>query len=173
MEYNKREIEQLLERWENGETTLAEEAELKRLLSDAEVCAMLDEGDEEFSLEVESCMFDYFNSAAQETTENRVSIPEEKPVRVKGVFGWLHAAVIAAAVAIAVTVSLTTQNNFSQEEYYCQVNGIGISDPEIANEQLETALSLISASLEMTKTDHYPIMQNEELENVLTILNLK
>lgn len=118
-------IENLLEKYENGETTLKEEQELKNYFSQETVAA---------HLEIYKPIFDYFSVNQEETFTRTV------PLKSKSVFNYKWISV--AAVAVLLFGVYFSMPMFQQED------DLGtFDDPMMAYNEVVKSLELISNSL--------------------------
>ena len=148
MEYDKNRIEKLLERWENGETSLAEEAEIKKLLS-TQITESETHKEAVVNEKAFNAMFSYFNAVAKLHSNKTLSIPElNSPYktnvrRIKRI--WSLSLTVAALFAIGTIVSLKMIKQDKEPVYICQIDGYIINDKEIVQEQFQAALSILNA----------------------------
>jgi len=118
-------IETLLEKYFQGETSIAEESELKNYFSSANVAQ---------HLEQYKPMFAFFTFAKSETANIEVPMKSKKTNNA----AWLS---IAASVVVLLGVGLMFFNSNSQED-------LGTYDnPEIALKETQKALSLLSGNV--------------------------
>ncbi|MDR0415626.1 MAG: hypothetical protein LBH84_09495 [Prevotellaceae bacterium] len=126
-------VKALLERYFDGATSLAEEQELRRLLT---------EGDAPASLKPYASLFAFY------ATERAVSYPAAaRAGRAIGVRWWIPAA-LAAGVALLITVKALTPTH-SAYTYY--VNGRRVYDKEAATAQAAAKLQMLAASMQHAK----------------------
>ncbi|WAC03176.1 hypothetical protein N7U66_06160 [Lacinutrix neustonica] len=116
-------IEQLLEKYENGETTLKEEQQLKDYFSQETVAP---------HLEVYKSMFDYFLVNQQEQFTKQLPLNTKKSFNYK----WLSVAAVAVLM-----VSIFFSNPFANDS-------VTITDADRADyENAKAALALVSKQL--------------------------
>lgn len=119
-------IEKLVEKYFEGETSIAEEKELKTYFSSSDVAQ---------HLEQYKPIFGYFSQAKQE--QFTASIPLKSGRKQKRL-AWLS---VAASVVVMLGVGLFAYQNTSET---AQENLGVIDDPEIAFKETQKALALIS-----------------------------
>ena len=124
MELNK--IEDILEKYFQGETSIAEEKELTNYFSSSDVAQ---------HLEQYKPMFGYFSQAKQE--QFTASIPLKSGRKQKRL-AWLS---VAASVVVMLGIGFFAYQNTSEPN---QENLGVIDDPEIAFKETQKALELIS-----------------------------
>ena len=118
-------IEQLLEKYFEAQTSIAEEKELKEYFSSSDVAQ---------HLERYKPIFGYAHQAKQEQFSATISLKTNKRNRVV----WIS---VAASVIVLLGVSLFTYNHYKQTKS----NDLGTyDDPEIAYKETQKALALIS-----------------------------
>ena len=121
-------IENLLEKYFEAETSIAEEKELKDYFSSSDVAP---------PLEQYKPLFSYAVQAKQE--QFKATIPLNTRKRKRTV--WLS---VAASVAVLLGVGLFTFNNYNQ----LKSNDLGTyDDPEVAFRETQKALAMISESV--------------------------
>ena len=126
MELNK--IENILEKYFQGETTIAEENELKEYFSSPDVAQ---------HLEQYKPIFGYAVQAKQEQFTATIPLNTIKRKRVV----WLS---VAASVVVLLGLGLFTFNNYNQPKS----NDLGTyDDPEVAFRETQKALAMISESV--------------------------
>jgi hypothetical protein len=118
-------IEKLLEKYFEGETSIAEEKELKAYFSSSNVAQ---------HLEQYKSVFGYFSQAKQE--QFTATLPLQSKKRIKVV--WLS---VAASAVVMLGVGLFAYQNTVETT---QENLGVINDPEIAFKETQRALSLLS-----------------------------
>lgn len=118
-------IEILLEKYFEGETSIAEENELKTYFSSADVAQ---------HLEHYKAMFGYFSSAKEQKFEQKLPL---KPKKIHVM--WLS---VAASVVILLGMFTFYNRNISQSEDLGTYN-----DPEKAFEETQKALNLLSKNV--------------------------
>jgi hypothetical protein len=119
-------IEKLVEKYFEGETSIAEEKELKTYFSSTDVAQ---------HLEQYTPVFGYFSQAKQEQFTATISL---KSKRKQKRLAWLS---VAAAVVVMVGIGFFAYQNSSEPT---QENLGVINDPEIAFRETQKALALIS-----------------------------
>ncbi|WP_396155582.1 hypothetical protein [Flavobacterium macrobrachii] len=119
-------IEKLVEKYFEGETSIAEEKELKTYFSSTDVAQ---------HLEQYKPVFGYFSQAKQEQFTATISL---KSKRKQKRLAWLS---VAAAVVVMVGIGFFAYQNSSEPT---QENLGVINDPEIAFRETQKALALIS-----------------------------
>lgn len=119
-------IEKLVEKYFEGETSIAEEKELKTYFSSTDVAQ---------HLEQYKPVFGYFSQAKQEQFTVTISL---KSKRKQKRLAWLS---VAAAVVVMVCIGFFAYQNSSEPT---QENLGVINDPEIAFRETQKALALIS-----------------------------
>lgn len=118
-------IESLLEKYFEGETSVAEENQLKDYFSSASVAP---------EMEPYRPMFAYFNQAKAETTKKTLHLPTPRASRI----AWLS---IAASAVVLLGVGLMF---FNRE----QPQDLGtFDDPEVAFRETQKALDLLSGNV--------------------------
>ena len=121
-------IENLLEKYFEAETSIAEEKELKDYFSSSDVAP---------PLEQYKALFSYAFQAKQEQFKATIPLNTRKRKRVV----WLS---VAASVAVLLGVGLFTFNNYNQ----LKSNDLGTyDDPEVAFRETQKALAMISESV--------------------------
>ncbi len=121
-------IEQLIEKYFEAETSIAEEKELKDYFSSSDVAQ---------HLEQYKPIFGYAIQAKQEQFTATIPLKTKKRKSVV----WLS---VAASVAVLLGVAVFTFNQESQQEY----QDLGtIDDPEVAFRETQKALAMISESV--------------------------
>ncbi|CDF78809.1 conserved hypothetical protein [Formosa agariphila KMM 3901] len=120
-------IEELLEKYENGETTLQEEAQLKAYFSQEHIAP---------HLELYRPLFAYFKANKTETYTKEIPLKSKKTP----IYSWLSVAAIA--ILMLGFYFNSTQIITSNED------DLGtIQDPELAYNEVVKSLELISKSL--------------------------
>jgi len=119
-------IEKLIEKYFEGETSIAEEKELKAYFSSSDVAQ---------HLEQYKPIFGYFSQAKQE--QFTATIPLQSKRKQKRL-AWIS---VAASVVVMLGVGLFAYQNTSET---AQENLGVIDDPEIAFRETQKALALIS-----------------------------
>ena len=121
-------IEKLLEKYFEGETSIAEEKELKDYFTSSDVAQ---------HLEQYKPIFGYATQAKQEQFTATIPLKTKKRSSVV----WLS---VAASVAVLLSVSLFTFNHYNQPVS----EDLGTyDDPEVAFRETQKALALISRSV--------------------------
>ena len=121
-------IENLLVKYFQGETSIAEEKELKEYFASSDIAP---------SLEQYKPIFGYAVRAKQERFTAKIPLNTIKRKRVV----WLS---VAASVAVLLGVGLFTFNHYNQPKS----NDLGsYDDPEVAFRETQKALALISKSV--------------------------
>ena len=127
-------IEILLEKYFEGETSIAEENELKAYFSSADVAQ---------HLEHYKAMFGYFSSAKEQKFEQQIPLKSKK-LQV----AWLS---VAASVVILLGMFTFYNRNISHSEDLGTYN-----DPEKAFEETQKALNLLSKNVNVgVESMHY------------------
>lgn len=135
-------IEALLEKYFQGETSIAEENELKNYFSSAGVAQ---------HLEQYKPMFSYFTFAQNEKTEIEIPLKTNKRRSV----AWLS---IAASVVVLLGVGFMFFNNNPQED-------LGTYDnPEIAFKETQKALALLSGNVNKGIESMQYVQEYEEVK---------
>ncbi|MHA7944698.1 hypothetical protein ACJOV8_016600 [Formosa sp. 3Alg 14/1] len=120
-------IEHLLEKYENGETTLQEEQQLQAYFSQDKI---------ESHLEVYRPLFAYFKANQNETFNKDIALKTNK----KPIYAWLS---VAAIAVLMLGFYFKSTQNISQTH-----DDLGtIQDPQLAYEEVVRSLELISKSL--------------------------
>lgn len=135
MEHDK-DIRQLLDLYFEGEATLEQEKRLKEFFAGSNVPA---------DLEYARAMFGFFGKASGERMGDPVvfSAPRKR-TRARG---WMYRAVSAAAVvAIAAVVTFKVTDK-GDREMYCYVNGVPVTDMELAARQAEMAVRILEGNV--------------------------
>jgi hypothetical protein len=118
-------IEKLIEKYFEAETTIAEEKELKNYFASPDVAQ---------HLEQYKPLFGYAIQAKQEQFNATIPLQSEKQTRIV----WLS---VAASIIVLLGVSLFTFNHYNQPK----LNDFGTyDDPEVAFRETQKALDLIS-----------------------------
>ncbi|MBX2846177.1 MAG: hypothetical protein KTR13_08175 [Saprospiraceae bacterium] len=142
MDWNR--IEALLDRYYDGESTLAEEAEIKEALQQAEVPA---------HLKAETEMLGYFAQAHQEssatefkqpTTNNVVALKSRSTLNLMKRFS--AAAAIVLLVGVGFTLLQPKEKNCN-EQFLAKINNQEYCDADIAMKEAKKALLLVSQKL--------------------------
>lgn len=125
-------IENLLEKYFEAETSIAEEKELKDYFASSDVAQ---------HLEQYKPIFGYSVQAKQEQFKATIPlIPKGRDIKRKRVV-WLS---VAASVVVLLGVGLFTFNNYNQ----LKSNDLGTyDDPEVAFRETQKALAMISESV--------------------------
>lgn len=118
-------IEKLVNKYFEGETSIAEEKELKEYFSSPDVAQ---------HLEQYQAVFGYFSQAKQEQFSATIPLQSKKQTKVV----WLS---IAASVVVMLSVGYFTYQNVSETNQ--ESLGV-IDDPEVAFRETQKALALIS-----------------------------
>ena len=122
-------IEQLLEKYFQGETSIAEEKELKVYFSSSDVAQHLEQYKQ---------VFGYFSVAKEQQFEKTIPIASKKRSNV----AWLS---VAASVVIMLGVGTFYYFNSSNQEVSGKYGTY--DDPEIALKETQRALDLISKNV--------------------------
>jgi len=127
MEFDR--MEALLEKYFEGETSIAEENELKEYFSSSNVAPHL-----------EQCrpLFGYFTEAKEQKFTNNVSLISKKPKTL-----WLS---IAASIVVLIGVGAYTYFNSMETEKASKELGT-YDDPEEAFEATQKALAMLSTNV--------------------------
>lgn len=118
-------IEKLIDKYFEGETSIAEEKELKEYFSSPDVAQ---------HLEQYQAVFGYFSQAKQEQFSATIPLQSKKQTKVV----WLS---IAASVVVMLSIGYFTYQNVSETNQ--ESLGV-IDDPEVAFRETQKALALIS-----------------------------
>jgi hypothetical protein len=118
-------IEKLVDKYFEGETSIAEEKELKAYFSSSDVAQHL----EQYQL-----VFGYFSQAKQEQFNATIPLQSKKQTKVV----WLS---IAASVVVMLSIGYFAYQNVSETNQ--ESLGV-IDDPEVAFRETQKALALIS-----------------------------
>ena len=118
-------IEQLLEKYFEGETTLAEEKVLKKYFV---------EGDVAPHLESYTPLFNAFAEAKEEKFTGEINLPKERPL-----LRWIP---LAAGFAIVIGVFFTYNGSKTQHDYGTY------KDPEIAALKAKQTLYMVSSFID-------------------------
>ncbi len=118
-------IEKLVDKYFEGETSIAEEKELKEYFSSPDVAQ---------HLEQYQAVFGYFSQAKQEQFSATIPLQSKKQTKVV----WLS---IAASVVVMLSIGYFTYQNVSETNQ--ESLGV-IDDPEVAFRETQKALALIS-----------------------------
>lgn len=166
---NENTIRELLGRYMDGETTLAEEKAL------GEYFAAADEVPADIAYARE--MFRYFGAAAGAKPERAFDIPAQEampPVRkprssrrAHRIWAWAGSAAAAAAAIVAVAMLVSQNGKPEGEVVYCYINGEPVTDYDLAYAYTQGALGLIEDN--MKKPGEY-LMPIEYIGNSLESL---
>lgn len=140
-------IEQLLEKYLNGETTLNEEAQLKHYFTNETVAP---------HLQMYTPMFNYFNSSKQEQFTKDIPL---KPKQKTSIYKWISVA------AVAVLLIGLYFNNTSKNELGTYQN------PELAYAEVVKTLQLVSESLNQGKQQIQYLDNINQARTQVTYLN--
>jgi hypothetical protein len=138
-------IEILLEKYFEGETSIAEENELKAYFSSADVAQ---------HLEHYKAMFGYFSSAIEQKFEQQLPLKSKK-VQV----AWLS---VAASVVILLGMFTFYNRNINQSEDLGTYN-----DPEKAFEETQKALNLLSKNVNVGIESMQYVNEYQESKNLI------
>ena len=138
-------IEILLEKYFEGETSIAEENELKAYFSSADVAQ---------HLEHYKAMFGYFSSAKEQKFEQQIPLKSKK-LQV----AWLS---VAASVVILLGMFTFYNRNISQSEDLGTYN-----DPEKAFEETQKALNLLSKNVNVGVESMQYVKEYQESKNLI------
>ncbi len=138
-------IEILLEKYFEGETSIAEENELKAYFSSADVAQ---------HLEHYKAMFGYFSSAKEQKFEQQVPLKSKK-IQV----AWLS---VAASVVILLGMFTFYNRNINQSEDLGTYN-----DPEKAFEETQKALNLLSKNVNVGVESMQYVKEYQESKNLI------
>lgn len=140
MEYNKDiEIRGLLEAWLEGETTCEQESRLREYFLGGDVPA---------DLLYAKAMFAGF--AAISATTTTVAVATVKPSGRGRMLRLYKAVSIAASFALAVGLAWTLAYESKPKTVYCYVNGVPVTDMNIAARQAQMVARLIDGSSKAT-----------------------
>lgn len=136
------EVGRLLDLYFEGNTTIEQE----RLLADYFASPQSDP-----QFDYAKPMFDYFAATAAQEHQFEIRLPFEQPEhkvnlwhRYRKPIVWALSAAAAVAVALTTVLSIEYSRN---NTVYCYLNGHPVTDPQLACEQAEMALSLLHSSL--------------------------
>jgi hypothetical protein len=160
MEYNA--ARALVERWLAGETTLAEERELRELFGDGRRALPRD-------LEVYRPLFGQVRGAAAEGPRRKLALrtgpsaaepgaastPKQRGAAMRMALPRpdvrrrvaAAAAVVAVAVAVGVVATRTERPNVAADEISCVVDGVRVTDPEAIAAHTRAALRLVDENV--------------------------
>jgi|SRR5690606_30419793 len=136
-------IEDLLEKYFQGETTIAEENELKSYFSSSDVAQ---------HLEQYRPMFSYFSHAGKLTSERELPIKPRKHYA-----EWLS---IAASVVVLIGLAFALTRNQGQ-------NLGTYEDPELALKETQKALALLSGNLNKGMESVQYLQEYEDSKNLV------
>lgn len=146
MDYNTERMERLAGKYFRGESTLAEEAALREILS----------GCEGLPAELEACRLMLCAGGAATETDASAETALENPLRPlalhtavrKPLRRWMVAASGVAAVAVALTALLVGGERFRPGDVVCYVDGRLITDRNAVREHTLRAFDVINANLQ-------------------------
>lgn len=138
-------IEILLEKYFEGETSIAEENELKAYFSSADVAQ---------HLEHYKAMFGYFSSAKEQKFDQQIPLKSKK-LQV----AWLS---VAASVVILLGMFTFYNRNISQSEDLGTYN-----DPEKAFEETQKALNLLSKNVNVGVESMQYVNEYQQSKNLI------
>lgn len=138
-------IEILLEKYFEGETSIAEENELKAYFSSADVAQ---------HLEHYKAMFGYFSSAKEQKFEQQIPLKSKK-LQV----AWLS---VAASVVILLGMFTFYNRNISHSEDLGTYN-----DPEKAFEETQKALNLLSKNVNVGVESMQYVNEYQQSKNLI------
>ncbi len=130
---NEQKIQELIQRYFDGSTSLAEERELQRLFASEKLPE---------SLEVYRPLFSFF--AEEKAIEPPVDKRKAKLIRLS----WVVTAGVAASIAILFLITLP---HIQPEQYVYYVDGQRIYDETAAIESAKGKLQLLAASVQKAK----------------------
>jgi len=144
-------IEQLLEKYFEGETTIAEEIQLKQYFSTEQVAA---------HLEHYKTLFGYFSAEKEEQFTPTLSLKTKKQITV---------ARIAFAASLVFLVGIITFINYSPNNQPQQTNAeLGsFESPEEAFEETQKALALLSEKVNIGMESVKYINEYENSKNLI------
>ncbi|NHM07251.1 hypothetical protein G4D82_08470 [Flavobacterium sp. CYK-4] len=145
-------IEQLLEKYFEGETTLAEEQQLKNYFSSAVVASHLQQYQP---------LFGYYAVAAQEKPQQEFHLKSNQNQPLK----WIS---IAASVVILLGVGFFAFNHFSAIEKPSSELGT-YDDPQQAFEQTQKALAMLSKQVNVGIGSMQYVQQYENTKDQIFI----
>ena len=148
-------MNELLEKYFRGETSLSEEKELKHYFSTGNVSA---------GHEIYRALFDAFEEEKQETASGPLRKVETRKRSVK--HSWINLIVysgIAAAVVLVLWIQLP-----KQQPDYAIIHGVRIDDPEYVQRYAEKRLSYVN---EILKKGLRPMKSMETVQQNLQPLN--
>ncbi|WP_298395024.1 hypothetical protein [Flavobacterium sp.] len=122
-------IENLIDKYFEGETSIAEENELKVYFSSTDVAQHLKQY---------QCIFGYFSQAKEQQFTQEIPLKTKKPTSVM----WLS---IAASVVVLLGVSMTIFLNNTKADQFVACSPE--DNPELALQETEKALALVSEHL--------------------------
>ena len=137
-------IEQLLEKYWNGETTIAEERTIKEYFK------------KNPSITGTGHYFSDLNKAKQEAPDSRFV----HPVLAGNNSNWYSAVAAAIMLGIVVTAFFFTQNNTKQTQF-------AVDDPKEAYEVTRQALMMVSEGLNKGKTYSYELEKFNEVKKII------
>ncbi len=168
---NENTIRDLLARYMDGETTLAEERVLKGYFASEESRGLPED------LAWAGPMFGYFGAMAAERTgeafvkptrEEAPSPAMNKPVvsgRVRRM--WLRAGGAVAAAVVAVVLFISLRGGSGGEVIYCYIDGQPVTDFELAYAYTQGAFGLFEDNLKKAEESLFPIGEvGSALENM-------
>jgi len=122
-------IETLLEKYFEGETTIAEENELKRYFSSETVAPHLQQY---------QTLFDYYAAEKTQNFERELPLQQSKKSQIK----WIS---IAASIVVLLGVGIYAFNNLSAEKSNEELGTY--DDPEEAFRETQKALAMLSTNV--------------------------
>ena len=152
-----KQIEELLDKYYNAETTLEEERQLSQFF---------DEGDVPDSLKDEQVKFRFFASALNDgiDAEPDIHLPEDVNTKSRPFPVYKVASGLAAGVLLVVGMNLYFRTNTSTTH----PNAKEIKDPQLAYAQTKHALLLISGKLNKGNDQIMKISKLNDIQNSIT-----
>lgn len=156
MAYNQTQIRALLERYFDGETSVAEERTLREYFA---ACPDLPP-----DMEYARTMLGYFAEAAEGRCSVSPALKAAAPhKRRRKIVAWAGSAAAAVAAGLILTFNLVG----SKEVVYCYINGEPVTDYDLAYAYTQGALGIIVDNVRKPQEHLIPI---EELERSLESL---
>ena len=132
-----KDLEILLEKYFEGNTTLNEELQIKEFFKN--------NSDLPDNLMETRAMFQFFSKEKQEKTDMVFPVKEkQKSARVRNLYYQVSA--IAASILILISV-ITYTDNTEEQRVYAYINGKPIMDEQVAIIEAKRALLLVSSNL--------------------------